>query len=110
MFHYTYITEGTCSRMIELDIDGDKVYNISFTGGCNGNLKALSIVLEGFTINQITERFEGLTCGNRSTSCADQLCKAVKAAYLGQICGSHSNGELDEDTRKEIEFMKNICL
>lgn len=47
MYHYDYLTEKTCSTLISLDLDGDKVHNISFMGGCNGNLKAIPILLEG---------------------------------------------------------------
>lgn len=81
MFHYDYKTHDTCSQLISLDIDGDKVYNVSFTGGCNGNLKAIPILVEGMTVDQIEEKLSGVLCGRRPTSCADQLTKAVRAAY-----------------------------
>lgn len=81
MFHYDYMTEFTCSRVISVDLDGDKVHNISFMGGCNGNLKAISKLLEGKTVDEIEESLTGITCGNRPTSCGDQLAKAVRAAY-----------------------------
>ncbi|MDE7303768.1 MAG: TIGR03905 family TSCPD domain-containing protein, partial [Oscillospiraceae bacterium] len=63
------------------DIDGDRVYNVSFTGGCNGNLKAIPILVEGMTVEQIEKKLSGILCGRRPTSCADQLTKAVRAAY-----------------------------
>ena len=78
---YTYKTSGTCSSQISFDLDGNVVSNISFIGGCNGNLKALSKVLDGYTVEQIEEKLAGNTCGFRSTSCADQLAKAVRKAY-----------------------------
>lgn len=81
MFHYDYKTHDTCSQIISLDIDGDKVYNVSFTGGCNGNLKAIPILVEGMTVEQIEQKLSGVLCGRRPTSCADQLTKAVRAAY-----------------------------
>lgn len=81
MFHYDYKTHDTCSQLISLDIDDDKVYNVSFTGGCNGNLKAIPILVEGMTVEQIEEKLSGVLCGRRPTSCADQLTKAVRAAY-----------------------------
>ena len=81
MFHYDYKTHDTCSQVISLDIDGDKVYNVSFMGGCNGNLKAIPILVEGMTVEQIEEKLSGVLCGRRPTSCADQLTKAVRAAY-----------------------------
>ena len=81
MFHFDYKTHDTCSQLISLDIDGDRVYNVSFTGGCNGNLKAIPILVEGMTVEQIEEKLSGVLCGRRPTSCADQLSKAVRAAY-----------------------------
>ena len=81
MFHYDYTTQYTCSRVISVDLDGDTVHNISFLGGCNGNLKAISKLLEGKTVDEIEDSLTGITCGNRPTSCGDQLAKAVRAAY-----------------------------
>lgn len=81
MFHFDYKTQDTCSQLISLDIDGDRVYNVSFTGGCNGNLKAIPILVEGMTVEQIEKKLSGVLCGRRPTSCADQLTKAVRAAY-----------------------------
>ena len=81
MFHYDYKTENTCSQLISLDLDGNTVHNVSFMGGCNGNLKAIPILIEGWTVEQIEEKLTGVLCGRRPTSCADQLAKAVRAAY-----------------------------
>ena len=78
---YTYRTKGTCAVQITFDIDGDVITNVSFLGGCNGNLKAISRVVDGMTVSQIENYFSGLTCGMKSTSCSDQLSKAVRAAY-----------------------------
>ncbi len=77
---YEYKTENTCSRFIRFDIEGNVIRDISFEGGCNGNLKAISKLLEGATVEQIEEKLLGLTCGSRPTSCSDQLAKAVRAA------------------------------
>ena len=81
MFHFDYLTENTCSQLISMDLDGDIVHNITFTGGCNGNLKTTSLLLEGWSVGQIEEKLTGITCGRRPTSCSDQLAKAVRAAY-----------------------------
>ncbi len=81
MFHYDYQTQNTCSILISLDLDGDTVHNVSFTGGCNGNLKAIPILIEGWTVDQIEEKLSGILCGRRPTSCPDQLAKAVREAY-----------------------------
>ena len=77
MFHFDYLTENTCSNIISLDLDGDKVHNIVFTGGCNGNLKAIPILVEGWTVKEIEEKLTGVQCGRRGTSCADQLARAL---------------------------------
>lgn len=77
---YTYKTNGVCSSKIEFDINDNVITNIAFTGGCNGNLKALSKVLDGWTVEQIEEKLKGNLCGFRSTSCADQLAQAVRKA------------------------------
>lgn len=79
--HYKYKTQGTCSMQIEFDIDGDIITNVKFTGGCPGNLAAISRVVEGKTVEQIEEWFKDIKCGNKSTSCSAQLAKAVREAY-----------------------------
>lgn len=78
---YTYRTKYTCSTQIDLDINNGVVTNVAFTGGCNGNLKAVSKLVDGMTVEQIEAKLLGNTCGPRPTSCADQLAKAVRAAY-----------------------------
>lgn len=78
---YTYNTRGTCAMQIKFDIEGNVISNVEFIGGCNGNLKAISKLVDGFTIEQIEEKLLGNTCGMKPTSCADQLAKAVRAAY-----------------------------
>lgn len=81
---YTYKTKIVCSKEINFDIDGDVITNISFVGGCNGNLKAISKLVDGWTVEQIESKIKGNTCGMRPTSCADQLCIAVREAYEAQ--------------------------
>lgn len=78
---YSYKTNGTCSSVITFDIEGDVITNVQFTGGCNGNLKAISSLVDGMTVSQIEERVKGITCGWKNTSCSDQLSKAVRKAY-----------------------------
>lgn len=85
MFHYDYLTSGTCSKIISMDLDGNVVHNIKFTGGCNGNLKAISLLLEGSTVDYIEKKLSGVTCGSRQTSCSDQLVKAARAAYNASL-------------------------
>ena len=79
---YNYKTEMVCSRMISFDIDGNIITNVSFQGGCNGNLKAISKLVNGWTVEKIEEYLAGNTCGFKPTSCADQLAKAVRQAYI----------------------------
>ena len=81
---YQYKTKNTCAMMISFDIEGNIVRNIEFLGGCNGNLKAISRLLDGSTVEEIEEKLLGNTCGRRPTSCTDQLAKAVRAAYNEQ--------------------------
>ena len=78
---YTYKTKIVCARDISFNIDGDVITNIRFNGGCNGNLKAISKLVDGWTVEQIEEKLKGNTCGFKPTSCADQLCLAVREAY-----------------------------
>ena len=77
---YIYKTEGTCARQIEFDINGNVISNIVFIGGCNGNLKAISKLVDGWTVEQIEAKLKGNQCGFRNTSCADQLARAVRKA------------------------------
>ncbi len=78
---YTYETENVCSVAINFDLNGDVVTGISFLGGCDGNLKAISKLVDGWTVDRIAEMLRGNTCGDGPTSCADQLAIAVRQAY-----------------------------
>ena len=78
---YDYKTQIVCAQTIRFDIDGDVISNIEFLGGCNGNLKAIAKLVDGWTVDKIEEYLLGNTCGQRPTSCADQLAKAVRTAY-----------------------------
>jgi len=72
---YIYKTKGTCSTQIKLITD------VSFTGGCNGNLKAIPALVNGLTVDEIEKKLSGITCGFKQTSCGDQLAKACREAY-----------------------------
>ena len=75
-----YKTKGVCASDIHFEIDDDgKIRNLAFTGGCNGNLKAISKLCEGKDAKEIEAILKGNTCGFKSTSCADQLSKAIRA-------------------------------
>ena len=76
---FQYKTRGTCSQMITFDVEDNKVMNVKFMGGCNGNLKGIGALVEGMDIDDVIARVEGISCGMKSTSCPDQLAKALKA-------------------------------
>ena len=78
---YNYPTEMVCSQLISFDLDDNVVSNIEFLGGCNGNLKAISKLVDGWTVEKIESYLRGNLCGRRPTSCADQLARAVRKAY-----------------------------
>ena len=78
---HIYRTKGTCSREISFELVGDKVRNVHFVGGRDGNLKAVSKLVDGMSVALIEALLRGNTCGPRSTSCADQLAVAVQQAY-----------------------------
>lgn len=77
---YTYRTQGTCAREISFDINGDIITNVTFMGGCPGNLKALSILVDGMSVDEIESKFKDVKCGMKNTSCSAQLAKAVRTA------------------------------
>ena len=73
-----YKTSGVCAREISFDYENGRIYNLQFVGGCNGNLKAISKLCEGQELATVERILNGNTCGPRSTSCADQLSRAIK--------------------------------
>ena len=82
---YIYKTNGTRSTPIKLNIQDAIVTDVIFTGGCNGNLKAIPALVNGLTVEQIESKLSGITCGRRQTSCGDQLAKACREAYEHQL-------------------------
>lgn len=81
---YTYRTKGVCSREIHVDLEGDTIKHVDFVGGCDGNLKAIGKLVNGKNIDDVAAVLEGNTCGRRSTSCADQLVRALRKARQAQ--------------------------
>lgn len=75
-----YKTHGVCSQNISFDIKDHKVYNVHFTGGCHGNLQGIGKLVEGMDVDDVISRVEGIKCGPKSTSCPDQLARALKEA------------------------------
>lgn len=78
--HYTLYPKGVCSTQIDLDVTDGKIHNLSYTGGCNGNLKALGAMCEGASAEEVIRRLSGITCGYKATSCSDQLARILKDA------------------------------
>ena len=76
---YSYETSGTCTRRIDFDINGNVISNVTFYGGCPGNLAAISRVVEGKTVEEIEDLFKDIKCGSKPTSCSAQL--AVRQAF-----------------------------
>ena len=78
-----YKTKGTCSTNIHFEVEDGKVKNVSFTGGCNGNLKGISALVEGMKVEDVIDKLEGTTCSFKPPSCPDQLAKALKNYLQG---------------------------
>lgn len=76
-----YKTQGTCSQFIEVEIDDDDIVReVSFMGGCNGNLKGISSLVRGMNVDDVISKLDGVRCGAKNTSCPDQLCRALEQA------------------------------
>ncbi|UKK47419.1 TIGR03905 family TSCPD domain-containing protein [Prevotella sp. E9-3] len=77
--HIQYETTGTCSKLIDVTADeNDVIQQVFFLGGCNGNLQGVSKLVQGQKIDDVIQKINGIRCGNRSTSCPDQLCRALE--------------------------------
>lgn len=74
-----YKTEGTCSKSIEIEVENNIVKNVCYIGGCNGNLQGIGALVKGMSVDEVISRLEGIRCGNKQTSCPDQLCKALRS-------------------------------
>ena len=81
---YTYKTSGTCAREIKFQLEDGIIKNVSFFGGCNGNLKGISALVEGKKAEEVIPLIKGIKCGFKSTSCPDQLAKALEEALNEQ--------------------------
>ena len=77
---FEYKTKGTCSQRILFEIEDNKLKNVQFLGGCNGNLKGICSLVEGMDVDEVIARVDGIHCGMKATSCPDQLAQALKQA------------------------------
>lgn len=81
MTTFTYKTSGVCSRQIDLEMEGNLIRRVTFTGGCHGNTQGVAALVKGYSVTEAVERLSGIRCGMKSTSCPDQLAQAL-SAYL----------------------------
>lgn len=75
---YQYKTSGTCARVIKFEVEGDTVQSVKFEGGCHGNLQGIGALVKGMKIQDVINKLSGIRCGFKSTSCPDQLAKALQ--------------------------------
>ncbi len=80
---YSYKTNGTCSRQIDFEVENGIVTEVSFMGGCNGNLKGISALVNGMKVEDVIKRLSGIRCGFKNTSCPDQFAKALSQIKNG---------------------------
>lgn len=73
-----FTPKGVCAKLIRFKVEGTKLTYVNFTGGCDGNLKAISTLVKGMELTEIINTLKGITCGKKKTSCADQLCRALQ--------------------------------
>lgn len=74
-----YKPKGVCSSSIDLEVDGDIIRSVKFTGGCHGNLQGISSLVEGMQVEDAISRLKGIRCGFKNTSCPDQLAQALES-------------------------------
>ena len=74
-----YQTKGTCSTAIDVEVKDGRIESVKFTGGCNGNLQGISSLVKGMMVEEAISRLKGIRCGFKSTSCPDQLAKALES-------------------------------
>ena len=79
-----YKTRGTCSTQIHFDVKDGKLTDVSYTGGCNGNLQGIASLVEGMEADEAIRRLSGIKCGFKSTSCPDQLAHALQAGLANK--------------------------
>ena len=81
--HYTYMPKGVCSQQMEIETEGNTITSVKVIGGCSGNLQGIARLVEGMDIDTAISKMDGIRCGFKSTSCPDQLAKALKKMKAG---------------------------
>lgn len=79
---YSYNPKGVCSKQIKFDVVNDRITNVSFVGGCNGNLQGISRLVEGMKAEDAVKKLAGISCNGKGTSCPDQFAKALNSLVL----------------------------
>lgn len=74
---YEYHPKGTCSKLMQIEVDGGCIGEVTFIGGCKGNLRGIAALIKGLPIKEVADKLQGIPCGERNTSCPDQLSKAL---------------------------------
>ena len=87
---YVYKTQGTCSTQIDIEIEDDRIVDVAYTRGCDGNLKGIGRLTKGMEINDVIERLAGTQCKNKGTSCPDQLARALTQIREGKLAPAMS--------------------
>ena len=82
---YSYNTNGTCSRVIDFEVENGILKNVRFTGGCHGNLQGIAALVEGLEIEDVIQKLEGIRCHEKPTSCPDQLARALEQYKAGAL-------------------------
>ena len=77
--HHVYFPKGVCSTRIDFDIENNTIHNVKYTNGCNGNLQGISSLVRGMKVEDAISRLKGIRCGFKSTSCPDQLARALES-------------------------------
>ncbi|MDE7418531.1 MAG: TIGR03905 family TSCPD domain-containing protein [Lachnospiraceae bacterium] len=80
-----YKTSGTCSQLIDFEVEDDIIRSVAFTGGCNGNLKGISALVSGMKVDDAISKLKGIKCGYKNTSCPDQLARALEQYKTGAV-------------------------
>ena len=78
-----YKTQGVCSSLIDIEMNGNTIESVKFTGGCNGNLQGISALVKGMSADEAISRLKGIRCGFKNTSCPDQLARALESIVVG---------------------------
>ncbi len=81
---YQYTTKGTCSKLIEFEVEEGIVKNVNFLGGCHGNLQGIAALVEGMPVEEVINRLDGIDCKGKGTSCPDQFAQALKATLFNE--------------------------